>query len=467
MRRSLTGTLTLAFLLVTVTAVGLLAIFIRLDSPGRFDELLMEQSRNALKEDLVTYYDDNNSWDGLSGYLRSVYTKSEPHPSPEGDPPFSPQNRRQAFGVADQAGNVIIPLMPVFSLGQRVPPEVLAEGEPVEVDGEVVGTILSPPARFDLTPEERSYLMRTSQAILLAALGSILVALVVGLVLARRLTHPLRALTQAVQRMSGGALEQEVQVSSKDEIGQLAQAFNRMSQQVSQANRLRRQMTADIAHELRTPLTVIAGYIEAFKDGVLEVTPARMEMIYDDIEHLQRLVDDLRTLSQTDAGELPLYKQPLPPKAMLEQAAARYQHQAQQHHINLRVTVPDDLPRIYVDEGRMVQVLGNLITNALRHTPSGGEIVLSGERQADQLVLSVSDTGEGIAPEDLTFIFDRFYRADKNRHDEGSSGLGLAIVRSLVEAHGGRVEAESSPGQGTSIRICLPVYVEGGADSQQ
>jgi signal transduction histidine kinase len=353
---------------------------------------------------------------------------------------------------------VILPLLPDFRRGTRVTKNVIDKGEPITVDGKIVGTILSPPEPVDLSPEEQAYLERTNQALWLASGGAVLVALIVGVLLARSLTSPVRALTQAADRMKGGDLEQQVEVSSDDEIGQLAQAFNQMSNQLVENSRLRQQMTADIAHELRTPLTVIAGYAESMREGVLPPTEKRLGLIYNEIEHLQRLVEDLRTLSRADAGELALNRQLISPNGLLKQVTAIYGHQAEQKQINLALIAESELANISVDETRLMQVLGNLVSNAIRHTPEGGQISLSGYNSENEwLAFKVADTGGGIAADDLPHVFERFYRADDSRTEsDGGSGLGLAIAKAIVEAHGGRIEVESDAGVGTAFIVYLP-----------
>jgi signal transduction histidine kinase len=333
----------------------------------------------------------------------------------------------------------------------------LAQGESVEVNGAIVGTILTAARPPSLSPPEMAYLQRANVALLLASGGALLVALLVGVLLARTLTRPLNALTHAAHRMAGGELEQEVPVRSADEIGELAAAFNRMSREVSRANSARRQMTSDIAHELRTPLTVIAGYVESMRDGDLAATPGRLSIIYDEIEHLQHLVGDLRVLSQADAGELKLNRQRIAPAELLQQARAAFEQQAASKSVGLEVQANGGVPDIEVDETRMAQVLGNLISNSLRFTPEHGRISLGAAFDGDRVTLTVHDTGQGIAPESLPFVFDRLYRADPSRsEDDGESGLGLSIVKALVTAHGGTVEAQSSPGQGSTFVIRLP-----------
>jgi signal transduction histidine kinase len=456
--RSLSLKLTFAFLLVAVTAAVLVATALRLTSPERFNNLLREQARSELVRVLANYYTANNSFDGLAAYLQTTGYLAPPPPqnSPQGQIANAPPPNRLVFAIVDERGIVILSIMRDVQVGATAPANLLQTGDPVQVNGRVVATIIMPPDPFTLTPQEQSYLDRTNQAIWLAALGAVVVALIVGILLARTLAHPLRDLTSAAHRMADGDLEQEVPVRSKDEIGELAQAFNTMSHSVARANQLRRQMTADIAHDLRTPLTVIAGYIESMRKGVLAPSPERLDLINTEIEHLQKMVEDLRTLSRADAGELTLNRQAIDPRVLLEQTASTFRYAAEQKGISIDVIAPQAMSEIFVDEARMAQVLGNLVSNALRFTPAGGRINLLAEQRADSVMLTIRDTGKGIPTEDLPHIFERFYRADKSRSDsDNASGLGLAITRALVVAHGGSIRAESAAGAGTSMIISL------------
>jgi signal transduction histidine kinase len=332
----------------------------------------------------------------------------------------------------------------------------LSQGTAVDVDGRQVGTVLvigNPPPLGGL---DLQFLNRTNLALLYAALGAALIALVLGIILARTLTHPLRDLTAAIHAIAKGDLKQHVIVKSRDEIGELAAAFNQMSSDLDRLNLSRRQMTADIAHDLRSPLTVIGGYVESMRDGVLKPTPERLNSIHAEVQHLQRLVEDLRTLSQADAGELTLNCELVAPQALLERLARSYHHLAAQKKVSLEVQAETGLPEIRLDPGRMSQVFGNLITNSLRYTTENGRILLTAVKQERNLEFRVQDNGEGIPAGSLPYIFDRFYRVDPARLQSGESGLGLAIARSIVEAHGGSISAESRPGQGTTIRINLP-----------
>lgn len=444
---SLAWKLTLSFLAIAIMATVLVALFIRLSSANELDRLIVAQQRSDFQSNLVNYYETHGSWDGVQVLVRD---------SGNGTHHNDRRARNGLFGLLDGQGTVLIPFSP-NSRDQSFPQEVLATGVPVVVDGVVVGTILTDTRDPDYTPAEAEYLRRANTAVALASSGAIFLALLAGVLLARTLTRPLDDLTQAVHRMAGGELAQEVQVKSADEIGELAHAFNQMSQEVARANNARRQMTADVAHELRTPLTVIAGYIESMRDGILAPTTERLDVIYGEIDHLQHLVGDLRTLTQADAGELKLNRQPLTVSELLQQSLAAFAQSATQNGVLLELVVDDNLPAVNLDETRMAQVLGNLITNALRYTPSGGRIVLAGVTAKNGVRLSVQDTGQGIPAEELPLVFNRFHRADKSRHDEsGGSGLGLAIAKAIVEAHGGQISVESKVGVGTTFRLYFP-----------
>jgi two-component system, OmpR family, sensor histidine kinase BaeS len=462
-RNSLLGKFILAFMLVALITAGLLSVSIRLTSINRLSNLIIDQQRSSLETVLIEYYTSKGSWNGVNEEWQQIRFRSFPTPaSPaDGHPNLPPdnrppgQNRRNSFGLANAQGIVVVAADSSQPVGSVVPADQLKSGTPLLLNGEQVGTILDANAPPPFNPEENLFIQRTTDALFLAMGGALVVALIMAIILSRTLIRPLRALTQAAQNITEGHLEQQVNVGAKDEIGQLAIAFNRMSEEVARVNLLRRRMTADIAHDLRTPLTVIAGYIEAMRDGVLQPTEQRMSLIYAEIERLQNLVGDLKMLTQADAGELPLHPQPISPRSLLERAAAPFQQRAETHGVRLTVEADEHLPEICVDDARMMQVFGNLVTNALRYTPTGGEIHLGAQASNGRIELTVRDNGCGIPTEDLPFIFDRFYRVDKSRSEGDESGLGLAIVKALVEAHGGSVRAESQVNQGTVVYIRL------------
>jgi signal transduction histidine kinase len=257
--------------------------------------------------------------------------------------------------------------------------------------------------------------------------------------------------------MAQGKLEQKITVRSQDELGELAQAFNHMSADLTKANQARKQMTADIAHDLRNPLTVVSGYLESLQDGKLKPTPERFANMQMEVQHLQHLVEDLRLLSLADSGELRLHLEPTPPAELLERVAVVYRHQAEIQKIQLTVESDVNLPEIIIDIERMEQVIGNLIGNALRYTPEGGQIHLSAKQVEENLILGVTDTGIGISPDILPHIFERSYRGDSSRSGT-ESGLGLAIAKSIVELQGGNIKAEIRAEQGSQFLIAIPIH---------
>jgi signal transduction histidine kinase len=370
-------------------------------------------------------------------------------------PPPQPRADQLRFGVVDLDGRVWLPwesqrIGDVMSLAR------LDEGEPLSVDGRVVGYFfVAVRPTFD-TPEARAYLAHTDGALVRAALAASAVALALGVVLTRGLTRPIHELIGATRALAQGKRGEQISVRSRDELGQLTGAFNQMSANLARAENARRQMTADVAHDLRTPLTVLGAYIESMNEGVLQPTPERFSAMQIEINHLSRLVDDLMTLARADAGEIKLHREPTGPADLLKRIATAYAPKAAAGQLTLTHQAAPDLRRLHVDVERMAQVLGNLVSNAIRHTPPGGCITLSADARDSDIVLTVRDSGEGIAPEALPHVFDRFFRADQARTLNGDeAGLGLAIAKSLVETHGARITVESQPGAGACFSIAF------------
>lgn len=282
----------------------------------------------------------------------------------------------------------------------------------------------------------------------------------------RRVTQPLTKLTNAAQTMAGGDLSVRVGNSSVKEIDDLAGAFNTMAVSLSDADRQRRQMTADVAHELRTPLSIIRGRLEGMQDGIYEATPEQIGILLNEAALLERLIEDLRILALAESGVLPLHMESIEPGALVRSVVKSFAAQASAQKVNLEAVPEAGLPEVVADPQRIAQVLGNLVANSLRHTPGGGSVMLRAwteRRDGKQVVgMSVWDTGSGISAEDLPHIFDRFYRADHSRtRSSGGAGLGLAIAKRMIEAHGGSIWAESKRGEGTVVGFWLPLVQAG------
>jgi signal transduction histidine kinase len=285
-----------------------------------------------------------------------------------------------------------------------------------------------------------------------------LAALAWGMHKVRRVAAPVTDLLAGIDAVSSGNLSVRVPERGKGEFARLARSFNHMTAELERTDQQRRNLTADVAHELRTPLHIIQGNLEGVLDGVYAPTAEHIEATLEETRLLARLVDDLRTLSLAESGELPLVREPVDVQDLLSDVATSFSAQAESAGIDLRVT-SNGSTRLTVsgDAGRLDQVLSNLVTNAIRHTPSGGSITLGASELEGRVRITVADTGEGIAPEELPFIFDRFWRGDRARtHSGGSSGLGLAIASQLVRAHGGETTVTSEVGKGTTFTIELP-----------
>ncbi len=439
-------------LLTSLVGVVLVGLFAYRTTVNEFDRLRLEQAQAKFISDVTSYYQANGSWDGVEAWMRAQAAPTT------GDPTADNMDALPLliYALIDQGGVFVIG-SGRFHKGEQATAQQLQEGVAITVGGTQVGTALAalPPPGPD--PREQGYLDRTNQALLVGAVGAVAAAVLIGLLLSRQFLGALDELTGAIRAMRRGDLSQQVRVRTQDELGELAAAFNQMSAEIHRANQLRKQMTADIAHDLRTPLTVITGYLEGLRDGTLKPTVERFNIMYEETQLLKRLIDDLRTLSLADAGELKLVYQAAPPGELLEQAMKSFEPLAAEQGVKLEVVAEAQLPDVQVDRERMAQVLANLLSNALRYTPAGGKVTLQARKVAQGVQLAVSDTGSGIPEDKLPNIFERFYRIEESRmENQGESGLGLAIARSIVEAHHGTIAAESRVGAGTTLLITLP-----------
>lgn len=290
---------------------------------------------------------------------------------------------------------------------------------------------------------------------LVAFIGSI--GVVAGVVVSRIISAPITRLARAAQRIGSGELQTRVELGGSQEMESLADAFNTMARDLQGAEEQRANLMADVSHELRTPLTALEGNLRAALDRVYALDEAEIADLYGQTRHLIRLVNDLRELALAEARRLPLHKQPTDLAALVDETMRIFAPLAEEEGVRLEQQL-EQLPEIQVDAVRIRQVLHNLLANALRHTPDGGNVTVVGRRQHDTVYLAVLDTGAGLEAEQLELVFDRFYRGDPSRsRDTGGTGLGLAIVKAIVEAHDGRVVATSNGiGSGSSFGLYLP-----------
>jgi two-component system sensor histidine kinase BaeS len=301
---------------------------------------------------------------------------------------------------------------------------------------------------FDLSAANRARIIAVTALVLL-------VAVVVTTLVGMRLVRPLRALTAAAGRMRDGDDAARVAVTGRDEIARLGTAFNDMAGRRRQVEELRRAMVGDIAHEMRTPVTNIRGWLEAAEDGVVPLDRELMSSLLEEALLLQHVIDDLQDLSAADAGELRLHPQPVDLADLLPAVADAFAASADQAGVTLAVHAPSAL--VTADPIRLRQAVGNLVTNAIRHTPAGGSVTVSARTEPEAQVIDVADTGPGLSAAERALVFERFWRAEKSRSRQtGGSGLGLSIVRKLIEAHGGTVSVTSEPGAGATFSLRLP-----------
>jgi signal transduction histidine kinase len=478
MRPSLFWKIMAAFALVVAVTVAGVILVARQTTTNEFRQYMFGggAGQDQLAAQLADYYAQNRSWSGVEAFiggsgmtgrggmtlapaLRSGASAGvhggSAGPAGQGGP-----GRR--IVVADAQGNVVADSTGVTS-GQ-LPSSQLSRGVPITVEGQRVGTLIvsgSGQMGGMMGIPEQNFLDRVNRAVLIAGLAAGIVALLLGFVIFRGITAPLGRLTRAAHAVSEGDLSQRVQIHTGDEISDLGAAFNTMAANLQRGEQVRREMTADIAHELRTPLSVIQGNLEAVLDGVYPPDAEHIQPALDQAQLLARLVEDLRTLALAEAGQLSLDLQPINAADLVKRVATSFEPKAADKRVTLSVSTPPALPPVRADGQRIAQVLTNLLGNALRYTPEGGRVELELRIEQPFVLITVRDTGSGIAAEDLPHVFDRFYRADKSRsrnpHSGEGSGLGLAIARSIVEAHGGRIWAESEIGEGTSITFTLPI----------
>jgi signal transduction histidine kinase len=442
---SLNFRLLAAFTLVIIVIIGSAFFFANRTTRieiGRVGERVEQMQDRRIEADLSRFYFFEGSWEGVQPLVvqwgkmhgrRIILTDAEDIVIADSEDTLvgSPFN-------LEIPGR---PMPPIFGSGEIATIHI-DSGDPSDINRAALQITYNTIGRFFLWGG-------------LIAIG---IAILLTFFLSRRILAPVKAITSAARQFGKGDFSQRVDPHVKGEVGELAHSFNNMAENLENNEQLRRNMVADIAHELRTPLSNLNGYLEAIRDGVVKPEESTINTLSEEASSLSRLVDDLQELSLADAGELKLIIQPEDVPELIKETVAALQTKATAKNIKLSAEIPDDIPKAAIDSHRVKQVLHNLTENAVAHTGKKGRVTISVRHDDNQVYISVADTGEGIPEEDMPFIFERFYRVDKSRtRATGGSGLGLTIVKRLVEAHGGTIEVESEAGKGSTFTFSLPV----------
>ena len=456
----------LAFVAVILIAVVLVAALIARQTTTEFRHytVLYSNRTQMIADALAEYYQRHGSWAGLDAALPTL-TPGRGRGSGAMNSAGS-EGPDWTYRVADAAGRVVAdadgPAVGALSQAE------IERALPITVEGERVGyllpdnqashsVVLDAPAEF--------FLDQVRSAAVLGGLAAFLAAMVLAAVLTRSIVAPLRTLTAATERIAEGDLDAHAPVRGSDEIAQLAETFNAMAESLRRAEAARRAQTSDIAHELRNPMAALQGTLEALADGIYAPTQENIQPALDQVQTLNRLVDDLRVLAQADAGALRLERHPVRLDELLARAATAHQKVMAEKGITLDLQLPPT-PPVRVDYERIMQVANNILSNAARYVSGGGEVrgevhlTLDVDPDDAGVTARIADNGPGISAAEYEHLFERFWRGDASRsRATGGSGLGLAIARRIIELHGGRIWAEPTPGGGLTIAFWLPVGV--------
>ncbi|MDP6501355.1 MAG: ATP-binding protein [Dehalococcoidales bacterium] len=443
MIHSLRFRLLVAFTLAILIALGTTSFFVGLATRGeieRFQARGRQIHTARVERVLSSHYREHMEWTGIQPVIEQMESL-----------------RGQRIVLTNAEGTVIADSQGKL-LGDRYQTNLSGRSLVVAGNEDVLGTVyIESRSAGDLTSPQR-LLRPISYLLLWGSLVAIVIALLITFFLSRRILSPVRALTAAARLLGQGDFSQRVMIKDKSEVGELAQAFDVMAENLERDEQLQRNMVADIAHELRTPLSNLKGYLEAIGERVIEPDEKTIRSLDEEASLLSRLVNDLQELSLAEAGELKMHSQPEDISRLINQTVAAMQPQASAKGLAVSADLPDKLPPVDIDSQRIGQVLLNLLENALAHTGKSDAITVTAEKRGKWVEVTVNDTGDGIPAEDLPNIFERFYRGDKSRtRATGSSGLGLTISRRLVEAHGGKINAQSESGKGSRFHFTIPV----------
>lgn len=457
--RSISVKITLVLVVISLIGALFTSFYIQNRTQKAFDSFIRDQDQQVLVEALTDHYLINGSWENAQAVFQKVYPfimHNNPGENTGGNTPGA----NTPFILTSPTGEILdtSPGPGSPKPGSSIPLAEVEKGIPIEVNEEIVGWLVPASSQRPRNNTQQNFLGTVQDGLIISSIVTLSIALILGGFLIQSFTQPIRKLAGATEKVASGDLGFQVDINSKDELGKLASSFNSMSTDLEKADLARKQMTADIAHDLRTPLTIMQGYTEAMSEGKMAGSQEIYQVMHQQAKHLNYLIDDLKTLSLLDSEELVFQFQNIDPVNILQQVESAFSPLAGEKGIQLTLTKDQILPRVNLDPGRLTQILGNLINNALQVLPSGGKIEIRANQEAENLLLLVTDNGPGISGEDLLLIFNRSFRADKSRTSEnGSSGLGLAITKKLVEAQGGSISVESKVGTGTTFLIKFPI----------
>lgn len=442
----------LAVAAVTILTITLFVGLITFTQFERYAEAGRELREGRVQEAVIMFANSEEDINDLNN-LEYLQALTQDFNSAANDVRFRPIGAVGMFEAVNESGEVI-----ELPDGGMVRLEIDPDGEATFVRGneEIATLYVDPVTELEFDIVQRNFVESINWTLMLTAIIAAMAAVTVTVILSRRILHPVAALTHAARRMESGDLSHRVKVYNSGEIGELGHAFNAMAEAIFKNEELRQNMVTDIAHELRTPLTNIRGYLEAIQDGVLQADTETVDLLYEEATLLNQLIRDLQELALAEARKLRLEEQALAIDEMVEQSLSALQPTATSKGVSLFADLPENMPEVSADHSRVMQILRNLVSNAITHTPTNGHVRVTAEVYPTEVEISVSDTGEGVDETHLPFLFERFYRADPSRsRSTGGAGLGLAIVKQLVEAQGGRVQVDSIKGKGATFSFTL------------
>ncbi len=444
----------IAMIAVAAVAIATTTIFVSFSTRAQFTRYVeagRELRLERVQEAVVMWINPDEALESFNDLAELQVLSDGTNPDP-GSFQFRPLGTVGLLEATD--GNV--PLT-----GEMTRFAISPDGTAIIYQGnEAVGTlIIDPVSEMEWATAQNEFVETVNWTLLITAILAGLAAVVLTVILSRRILQPVAELTHAVRRLGGGDLSQRVTIHASGEITELAHAFNAMAATLAHNEDLRRSMVSDIAHELRTPVTNIRGYLEGVQDGMLDPDASTIDSLHEEAMLLNGLIQDLQELALAEAGQLRLEVQPVSLDLVVEQTVSMLKPAAHNKGVLLSTHLDSALPPVRADQRRIAQVMRNLLNNAITHTPQGGEIQIHAENTQQSVTVHIADSGEGISAEHLPFVFERFYRADPSRsRSTGGAGLGLAIVKQLIERQGGRIWVESQPGKGATFSFTVPLY---------